>query len=175
VTAQAAAEVEDIGGDLQAAEAVLREGRDELARLGEWGSRSTHEALRALYLADLGRRDEAAAAIAECRRLASPDDVASRATSDQAEALLRSAAGDHAAAVALARGAVELERHADSTRDVARCHATLGRVLAAAGETEAARAELACAADLYDRKGIAVLAAAVRTRCAALPGPPGGP
>ena len=163
MTAQIAARVELLAGDPERAETLLREGSDQLRRLGETGYLSTNEGMRALILTDLGRLDEAARAAETCRRSA-PTDIASQALWRSAGALLRSGRGQHAQALALAREARVLRETTDAIDDWADALMVLGRVLAAAGDTDAARLEFGRAADMYDRKGDVASAAEARER-----------
>jgi hypothetical protein len=102
---------------------------------------------RAAVLTRLGRLDEADAVFASLAGAAWP--AAEQAQNDGRLALLRSRQGRHAEAVALARAsAAALAAHpAKPVRAVAA--ATLGRVLLAAGDRDAARAPLREAARLY--------------------------
>ncbi len=159
VTAQIAARVELLAGDPERAEALLREGSDQLRRLGETGYLSTNEGMRALILADLGRLDDAAEAAETCRRSAPLIDISSQALWRSAEALLLSRRGRHAEALALAREACALREPTDDLEDRADALMVLGAVLAAAGDTEAARQECGRAAEMYERKGDVVSAA----------------
>ena len=159
VTAQIAGRVELLAGDPERAEALLREGSDQLRRLGETGYLSTNEGMRALILADLGRLDAAAEAAKTCRRSAPLIDVSSQALWRSAEALLLSRRGRHAEALALAREACALREPTDDLEDSADALIVLGRVLVAAGDADAARQEFGRAADMYERKGDVVSAA----------------
>ena len=168
VTAQIAARVEMLAGDRTRAETLLREGSDELARLGETAYLSTNEGLRALILIDLGRLPEAAEAALVCRRTAARADVASQAAWRSAEALLHSHEGRHAEAVALAREACALHDSTDLLDDRAIDRVVLGRVLAAAGDVDGAGQEFLRAAELFDQKGIVRSAAEAREQLALL-------
>jgi class 3 adenylate cyclase/tetratricopeptide (TPR) repeat protein len=162
VTAQIAALVELLAGDPERAEALLREGSDQLLRLGEASYLSTNEGMRALILVDLGRMDEAAQAAQVSRRSASPSDIASQALWRCAEALLLSREGRHSESVALAREAAVLLEPTDAIESRAHALMVLGRVLGRAGNLDAARHEVATAAGLYDRKGFVRSAAEAR-------------
>jgi class 3 adenylate cyclase/tetratricopeptide (TPR) repeat protein len=168
VTAQIAAKVELLAGDPTRAEALLRDGSTELARLGETSHLSTNEGMRAVILVDLGRLPEAAEAARSCRTSAPRADVSSQTLWRSAESLLRSHSGRHAEAVALARDACALLAHTDAVEDIASGRAVLARVLAAAGEPDAAREELTLAAELFDQKGIAASAREARALLAGL-------
>jgi tetratricopeptide (TPR) repeat protein len=166
VTAQVAARVELLAGDPERAEALLREGSDELRRLGETGYLSTNEGMRALILADLGRLDAAASATETCRRSAASSDITSQALWRSAESMLESRQGRHVQAVALAREACALREPTDAIADTADALILLGRVLAGAGDADAARREFARAAEMYARKGDVASAAQARERAA---------
>ena len=168
VTAQLAARVELYDGDLERAEALLAEGSAELVRLRETSFLSTNEGMRALILADLGRRADAREAAETCRRAAAPGDVISQVFWRLTEALLLSGEGDHDHAVGLARAALALGEPTDGLEELGTSHAVLGRVLAAAGDREGARRHLEQAAELHDRKGATAEAGRVRGRLAAL-------
>jgi tetratricopeptide (TPR) repeat protein len=172
VTAQIAARVELLAGEPERAEALLREGSDQLRRLGETGYLSTNEGMRALILADLGRLEDAAAAAETCRRSAPLIDVTSQALWRSAEALLLSRRGRHADAMALAREACALREPTDAIEDTADALMVLAGILVAAGDADAARQELGRAADLYERKGDVVSAPQARALLAEPTGTP---
>ena len=78
------------------------------------------------------------------------------------------AQGQPADAEHYAREGVEFAERTDDTNAIADAHVVLGGVLARRGNTEAARAELSHALELYERKGNLVGVDQVRAQLAPL-------
>lgn len=104
--------VELLAGEYAAAEHVLREGYEQLERLGEKGYFSTLAALLAEAVEAQGRLDEARELARASAAAAAPDDVASHVSWRVAEARALARAGAVDEAQAIAREAVEI---ADAT------------------------------------------------------------
>jgi hypothetical protein len=79
-----------------------------------------------------------------------------------------SARGALADAEGYAREALAFAERTDDTNTLADAHVVLGRVLALRGDTDAARAELSRAVELYEHKGNLVGADQVRAQLAPL-------
>ncbi|HLA17172.1 MAG TPA: adenylate/guanylate cyclase domain-containing protein, partial [Candidatus Limnocylindrales bacterium] len=90
--------------------AHMRSVKTRLDSLGETGLNSTTTALIAYFLADTGRVDEAQAPLDEARALAASDDFGSLVPIDWTAALIASARGEHATALAAADDAERLIR-----------------------------------------------------------------
>ncbi|MBA2643588.1 MAG: tetratricopeptide repeat protein [Actinobacteria bacterium] len=134
-------------GDDDARERVLREGLEELERLGDHGYAST----TALYLADClysrGRLSEAQEFCTRGRELTSTEDVVNFILLEGLQATLSAGEGRHDEAEAGARRAIELaeatdffETHAWTRRMLAETLALLGRSVEAAEPAEEALA-----------------------------------
>jgi class 3 adenylate cyclase/tetratricopeptide (TPR) repeat protein len=157
-----------VAGDPQEAEAGLREGFDELERLGEKAYLSTSAAYLASALYQQGRLDEAERFTRISEETADPSDLAShigwrstrgkilarRGQTEEGERLTRDA-------VTLAEGTDFLDTTGDSLLDLA-------EVLELTGRTDEAREAVTRAETLYARKGSVVLVDRARRRLAEL-------
>ncbi|HET7571644.1 MAG TPA: BTAD domain-containing putative transcriptional regulator [Gaiellaceae bacterium] len=149
--------VELLAGEHAAAEALLREGYDELATVGETAYFSTVAGLLAEAIAAQGRLDEARAVAAAAREAASADDVVSQVEWRTTEARALAAAGDAAAAEALGREGAARADETDFLLLRAEAWAAVADVTGDAG----ARAH---AVELLERKGLAPPAVAAWAR-----------
>ena len=142
-----------MAGDPEAAERSFRKEYELHRRLGDEGHGSTSAAYLALALCRLGRFDEAEEFATIARTMGAEDDLATQACARSAQALVRSARGEHDEARRLAREAVDLYAGAQSPWFHGNTLMTLAEVSRAAGlpeeAAEAARAALAA----YERKG----------------------
>jgi class 3 adenylate cyclase/tetratricopeptide (TPR) repeat protein len=145
--------VERLAGDLDAAERVLQHDYETLAGLDERYWRPTVAANLALVLCRQGRFDEALVFAQIAEEVSADDDVESQALWRSAKALILARAGDHAAAEANARSAVELLRRTDGLEQIANALVVHADVLAEGGADGAGEAALREAAALYARKG----------------------
>jgi len=151
----------ELGGDLEGAERIYREGWDALGEIGERGFRSTDGALLAHVLIDLGRRSDAEAILAEVEEIAPEDDWLTAAGIALVQARLASADGRHEDAIAVAQRAVELGN--DGYFLLSPWWSIgLGRTLAAAGRDDEAREALEEAIRLAHVKGSTALEAQAR-------------
>ena len=145
--------IEMMAGDPKAAERSYREEYELHRRLGDEAHGSTSAAYLAVALCRLGRFDEADELAETARTMGAADDLATQASARCAQALVRSARGEHAEARRLAREAVDLYAAAQSPWFHGDCLMILAEVARAAGmreeAVEAARAALAA----FDRKG----------------------
>ena len=146
-------EIELMAGDPEAAERLFRKEYEIHQRLGDEGHGSTSAAYLALALCRLGRFDEAEEFATIARTMGADDDLATQATARSAQALVRSARGEHDEARRLAQEAADLYAGAQSPWFYGNALMTLAEVSRAAGlrdeAVEAARAALAA----YERKG----------------------
>jgi tetratricopeptide (TPR) repeat protein len=146
-------EIELMAGDAEAAERSFRAEYEIHRRMGDEGHGSTSAAYLAEALCRLGRFDEAEELATIARATGAEDDLATQASARSAQALVRSARGEHEEARRLAREAVDLYAGAQSPWFHGNALMTLAEVAGAAGlpeeAVEAARAALAA----YERKG----------------------
>jgi tetratricopeptide (TPR) repeat protein len=153
VTHEFGGHVEWMAGDMIECERRYREEYAIHMRLGDEGHGSTSASYLALALSRLGRLDEAEEFATIARTIGAEDDLATQASARSAQALVRSARGEHDEAVSLAREAVDLYAGAQSPWFYGDSLMTLAEVTHAAGSpheaVEAARSALAA----YERKG----------------------
>jgi class 3 adenylate cyclase/tetratricopeptide (TPR) repeat protein len=146
-------EVELIAGDPASAERHFRKAYELHRRLGDDAHASTCAAYLAKALARLGRFDEAEEVATIARTIGADDDLATQAFARSAQAVVRSARGEHEEARRLAREAVDLYAGAQSPWFHGDALMALAEVSRAAGlpgdAVEAARGALAA----YERKG----------------------
>ena len=151
VMAQEAAIVEQMAGDAQAAEAVLRPSFERFELMGEAGFKMTIAAMLARSLFEQERvEDGRQFAEIAVRGLHDTDPTG---LGSAVEALAAAYDGDTAAAVVLAEEAVALSSASDFLRDHGDRLLDLARVLQLAGRHHEARAALAQADVFYERKG----------------------
>ena len=101
-------EIEVMAGDQEAAERSFREEYELHRRLGDEGHGSTSAAYLAFALCRLGRFDESEELATIARATGAEDDLATQASARSAQALVRSARGEHEEARRLAREAVDI-------------------------------------------------------------------
>jgi class 3 adenylate cyclase/tetratricopeptide (TPR) repeat protein len=151
------ATIEQLAGDLRAAESLLRESRDALERTKETAFAATRSAELAYVLVDLGRFAEAEDAAERARAASTPDDLVTEAYWRGARARLLGRRGAVDEATSLARAAVDLLADTDALNQRARTLLDLADVLGPRSDEypllvgEAVR--------LYRRKGNLVAAA----------------
>ena len=145
--------IEEMAGDQEAAERSFREECELHRRMGDEGHGSTSAAYLAVVLCRLGRFDEAEELATIAHTTGADDDLSTQASARSAQALVRSAQGEHEEARRLAREAVDLYAGAQSPWFHGDTLMVLSEVSRAAGLREdaadAARAALAA----YERKG----------------------
>ena len=155
--------VEEMAGDQEAAERSFREEYELHRRMGDEGHGSTSAGYLAVALCRLGRFDEAEELATIASATGADDDLSTQASACSAQALVRSARGEHEEASRLAREAVDLYAGAQSPWFQADTLMVLAEVSFAAGlseeAVEAARAGLAA----YERKGHQPGAVSART------------
>ncbi|HEX7083840.1 MAG TPA: BTAD domain-containing putative transcriptional regulator [Gaiellaceae bacterium] len=158
--------VELLAGDYAGAEDVLREGHDELERLGEQGYHSTVLSLLAEAVGAQGRHGEARELARATAEASGEDDVVSQIGWRCVEARALAADGDGEAAEALAAEAVALGEATDFAIARAQAATALADVRAARGDAGGAAQARAAAAELLARKGCAESAIRAWTRSA---------
>ncbi len=154
--------VEDLAGDLTAAEREYRRGYELLGGLGETAFRATTGCHLAAVLVARGRDADAERIIDEIAHLAQTDDVDVKARTRQVRALLLVQKGCHDEALELAREAVALFGATDYLDANGHMLLTLARVLRAMACTNEAREALEAALALFERKGNLTMAQRVR-------------
>jgi class 3 adenylate cyclase/tetratricopeptide (TPR) repeat protein len=145
--------IEMMAGDPAAAELSYRKEYELHQRLGGEGHASTAAGYLALALCRRGRFDEAEELATIARTIGAEDDLATQASARSAQALVRSARGEHDEARRLAREAVDLYAGAQSPWFHGNSLMVLAEVSRAARlpeeAAEAARGALAA----FERKG----------------------
>jgi class 3 adenylate cyclase len=146
--------VEFHAGDLVAAEQTLEDSTRALESIGEIAASSMHLAVRALFVARLGRFDEAL----ELSRLSEQSAIAAFAHGSlrSARALALAGLGRHDEAVAVAREAAALMRRTSDMHGTAMALQSLAEVLAASGELDEAEVALEDARALFEQKSCVV-------------------
>jgi tetratricopeptide (TPR) repeat protein len=145
--------VEGMTGDHVAAESSYRKEYELHRRTGDEGHGSTAAAFLALALAHLGRTDEAEELATVARTIGAEDDLATQASARSAQALVRSARGEHDEARRLAGEAVDLYGSAQSPWFHGNALMMLAEVARAAGMREEAADAARTALAAYERKG----------------------
>jgi predicted ATPase/class 3 adenylate cyclase len=154
--------IEMLGGDIAAAEALLRADDAELAKLGERYFRSTIAGLLAEVLELQGKSDEAEGYVTLTLELADPADATSQVLARIVRAKLDARLGLAEAAIAAATDAIEL---ADTTADIdfqGDVHADFGSLLQRLGRAAEARGQFELALVCYERKGNVTSAVSAR-------------
>ena len=162
------ARVESLAGDLAAAERELRADDAALAALDERYFRSTVVGMLAGVLVEVGRFEDAAAAVETARELADEDDALSQVLWRTAHARLLAEADKPDEAVAEAESAVALATDGDDIDLLGDVKSALGEVLWRAGRRDMAEPPLREALALYERKEDVASASRVRLRLEAL-------
>ena len=145
--------VEMMAGDPEVAERLYRKEYELHRRTGDEAHGSTSAGYLALALCRLGRFDEAEELATIARTIGADDDLATQASARSAQALVRSARGEHVVACGLAQEAVDLYAGAQSPWFHGDTLMTLADVSRAAGLTERAVDAAAAALGEYERKG----------------------
>lgn len=140
-------------GDLEAAEAELRDGYAKLRETGQRYSMPVVAASLARVLIAQDRYEEAERLTEEAEELASEDDLAAEIGWRAARAVCRAEADDAPAAESLARAALALADQTDDLELTGFAHQALSVALAAGGDEDGAIAEAAEGLAAYSRKG----------------------
>jgi class 3 adenylate cyclase/tetratricopeptide (TPR) repeat protein len=158
-TSEAAGFLEMLAGDPAAAERELREGYEEIERLGERGYLSTVAATLAHVVWAQGRLDEADALSRTAEEVGAEDDLSTQVLWRSARAKVHASRGASEGAEALARDAVRLAGTTDDINMRGDTLMDLAQVLALSGQLDAGREAAEEARALYTRKGNDVSAA----------------
>jgi class 3 adenylate cyclase/tetratricopeptide (TPR) repeat protein len=156
--------LEEVAGDLEAAERELRAGYELLASLGEKGFLSTVAGSLARCVAKRGGLEEAEELARIGVRASATDDVYSQVTWRQALALVHAQRGQPDRALALAREAVGLAEPTDDCPMRAGAFEDLAEVHRLGGRMAEAADGLRRAIDTWDRKGAVFVAERLRAR-----------
>jgi hypothetical protein len=151
--AQSTGHVEELAGDLDAAEREYARSCADLQALGESSYLSTVAGLYARLLARRGKPAQAEAALELARTHGSPDDAATQSLVRQAEALLAAAAGQADPARAAAADGVQCEPGDESPDSAGEAFLTAAEIERAFGNTSEERAQLVQARALFEAKG----------------------
>ena len=166
--------IEQRAGDLEAAEAVLRAGVDELETLGDTAYLSTAVCVLAEVLFSRGQYEETARLSAHAKETSLTSDLATQSYVAILDARLAAQRGDCAEAEDLARRAVEILGDADFYEHVGLSNLALAQVLETCGKPSAAREPALRAAAVYDAKGDIVAAGWARDLLARIDSPGSG-
>jgi len=162
---RAAGYVAFLARDLQAAEAVLRQGLENLARIGDIGHQVSIAADLALVLLELDGREREVLELADANeRLMIEDDVDAVVRWDAARARAMARLGDAAEAERLARRSVERAWATDYEELRGLSQVALAEVLQGSGRTEEAGEALSEAVAVYEAKGNVVSAEITRKK-----------
>jgi DNA-binding SARP family transcriptional activator len=153
----AAAEVEVLAGDANAAEAVLRTALAALDAEGDDAWRATIGARLAELLVDLDRHAEALTVSEEAMKRAHGGDVRAQVAWRRARAEALAQAGRPGEGEALARQAIALLDSTDEVNEQAKAYSALAEVLRRAGRAEEASEAVSTAEELFASKGNEVL------------------
>jgi class 3 adenylate cyclase/tetratricopeptide (TPR) repeat protein len=164
VIAQTGWRIELEAGDLHAAERIARRGCELLDEMGERSWLSTQACQLAESLYALGRDEEAVEWAELGLELGASDDVITQMLARQVLAKLAARRREHPRAATLAGEAVALAETIQHPVAQADAQMDLAEVLALAGQTERATAELERAAALYERKGATACLARAQRR-----------
>ena len=162
VTYEFGGEIELMAADFAAAERSFREAFDVHQRTGDEAHGSTVAAYLSVALSRSGRFDEADELAGRARAIGAEDDLATQACARSAQALVRSARGQHEEARRLAREAVDLYAGAQCPWFHGDALMVLADVSVAAGLSDEAAEAARAAAATYERKGHEPGAAAAR-------------
>jgi len=154
-----------LAGDLQAAEAALRRGLENLEPIGDLGHQVSVAADLALVLLEREGREREILEIADTNvPLMIEDDVDAWVRWDAARARAMARLGDGAEAELLARRSVDRARTTDYAELRGLSLVALAEVLAGSGRTEEAAEALRQAIAVYEAKGNVVSAATTRRK-----------
>ena len=162
--AQSTGHVEELAGDLDAAEREYARSCADLQALGESSYLSTVAGMHARLLARRGKRSQAEAAIGRARIHGSPDDAATQSLVRQANALLAAGAGQADRAREAAADAVQREPGDETPDSVGEGFLTAAEIEQMLGNTREERAHLVQAHALFEAKGNLVRAQQASSR-----------
>jgi hypothetical protein len=159
--------VEDLAGDLGAADRVFAEAIDILRAIGEKGILSTLAGMRAVVLYRMGRREEMQAAVELAKEAGAPNDIATQASWRTAAAQAAADEGHLAEAERIIGEAVDQVEPTDFLELRAGVFEALAHVEGRAGRPDGWKAALDRALAEHDRKGNLVGASRIRDHLAA--------
>jgi class 3 adenylate cyclase/tetratricopeptide (TPR) repeat protein len=162
------ATIADIEGDVDTALSEVAWSIERLEAAGQRGLVSTLYGLHGIFLARVGRWDEAAESARRGRDQSHPDDLDSEALWRWAEALVTVYRGDAEVGQALLREAIAIIDRSDETMFQANARMALADMLDSQGDTVSARAALQEALALYRAKEIVPSIALAEQRLAVL-------
>jgi ATP/maltotriose-dependent transcriptional regulator MalT len=162
--AQSTGHVEELAGDLGAAEREYERSTADLEALREKSYLSTVAGLHARLLARQGKRGPAEAALELARRNGSPDDVTTQSLVRQTDGLLAAAAGEAGGARAALTEALQMEAGDEVPDSVGETNVTGADVERRLGNPPGEREHLAMAQRLFEVKGNVVRAHQVASR-----------
>jgi ATP/maltotriose-dependent transcriptional regulator MalT len=162
--AQSTGHVEELAGDLGAAEREYERSTADLEALREKSYLSTVAGLHARLLARQGKRGPAEAALELARRNGSPDDVTTQSLVRQTDGLLAAAAGEAGGARAALTEALQMEAGDEVPDSVGETYVTGADVERRLGNPPGEREHLAMAQRLFEVKGNVVRAHQVASR-----------
>jgi len=160
----------EIRGDAHdVAESALRDGLDELERIGNLSYHGTTALMLADLLVSRGAYDEAARWCAVVRETMSEDDLTDVIAVDALEGFLAARSGAHAEGDRLSTRAVEVASQIDLYEHKAMAYEWHARTLAIVGKRLEAREAAATALAIYEAKGDVPASAWARTLLDSLP------
>jgi class 3 adenylate cyclase len=169
-TALSGGPVEDLAGDLGAADRAFADGIDILRAMGEKGVLSTLAGMRAVVLYRMGRSEAMQAAVELAREAGAPNDIATQVAWRIAAAQAAADEGNLAEAERMIGEAVDQVEPTDFLELRGAAFEALAHVAARAGRPDGWKAALERAMAEHDRKGNLVSGGRIRDQLAA--GPP---
>jgi len=163
-------DIEDLAGNLPAAEAKMRGACETLEQMGETGRLSTLAGQLAHNLYEQGKYADAERYAALAERITPPDDVSGVSLWRSVRAKLAAREGKFESAETLAREAAALLEHSDALDPRGKTLLDLAEVLALVGRREEAADEARRALELFETKGNLVAAEWARARVSELTG-----
>lgn len=151
--AQSTGHIEEIAGDLDAAEHEYERSTADLEALGESSLLSTVAGLHGRLLVRRGRPAQAQVAFERARRHGSPDDINTQSLVLQTEGLLAAAAGDMDRARAAVAEALSQEQGDEQPDSVGEARISAADVEQILGDTRAEREHLVAGRALFEAKG----------------------
>jgi class 3 adenylate cyclase len=167
--AQSTGHVEELAGDLDAAEREYAWSSRELDAIGERAYLSTVAGMHARLLASRGKWEAASGPLAVARSSGSPDDASTQSLIYETEALLAAAANQPDVARAAIAQALSFVSATQAPDDAAQCFAVAAKVERLLGDTAAERGHLERAQALFERRGNIVSSRQMAEYLAAMP------
>jgi class 3 adenylate cyclase/tetratricopeptide (TPR) repeat protein len=146
-------DIEELAGNLPAAEAKMRQACETLEQMGETGRLSTLAGQLAHNLYEQGNYADAERYAALAERVTPPDDVSAESLWRSVRAKLAAREGKFESAETLAREAAALLEQSDALDPRGKTLLDLAEVLALVGRREEAADEARRALDLFEAKG----------------------